>query len=269
MVRGLSLREHINRVDQVVSRVAGSLPEAAPTAVQTWNAEKQDLTRQGYLEGGADIPGEVVERFLDLVAEGKCPNAEDGRAQSLAWALDAPAGALRSVHKGFLVAENTVEQLLGYVTHFLGDTEMPAGSLEEVQQTGLAFNGPRKPLCESWRLLPMTDKLERLEDLSKQIPEARQRQALGDALDTAVREARGAANAITRLEQLSRFVPLVRSQLTSTEREQLRRWILFLQAIGKRFAEATDTGGGRFKKGPHSGRYPSGRADQQRMEGQD
>ena len=54
----------------------------------------------------------------------------------LAWALDAPAGALRSVHEGFLVAENTVEQLLGYVTHFLGDTEMPTGSLEEVQQTG-------------------------------------------------------------------------------------------------------------------------------------
>jgi hypothetical protein len=78
----------------------------------------------------------MVERFLDLVAEGKFPNGEDGRAQSLAWALDAPAGALRSVHEGFLAAENTVEQLLGYVTHFLGDTEMPTGSLEEVQQTG-------------------------------------------------------------------------------------------------------------------------------------
>jgi len=88
----------------------------------------------------------------------------------------------------------------------------------------------------------MTDKLERLEELSRQIPEARQRQALGDALDTAVQEARGATNAITRLEQLSPFVPLVRSQLTSTEREQLRRWMLSLQAIGKRFAEATDTG---------------------------
>jgi hypothetical protein len=89
----------------------------------------------------------------------------------------------------------------------------------------------------------MTDKLERLEELSEKIPEAKQRQALGDALDTAVQEAKGATNAITRLEQLSRFVPLVRSQLTSTEREQLRRSILSLQAIGKRLAEATDTGG--------------------------
>ena len=88
----------------------------------------------------------------------------------------------------------------------------------------------------------MTDKLERLEELSEKIPEARQRHALGDALDTAVREARGAANAITRLEQLSRFVPPVRSQLTSTERDQLRRWILSLQAIGNRLALATDTG---------------------------
>ena len=88
----------------------------------------------------------------------------------------------------------------------------------------------------------MTDKLERLEELSEKIPEARQRHALGDALDTAVHEARGATNAITRLEQLSRFVPLVCSQLTSTERNQLQRWMLSLQAIGKRLAEATDTG---------------------------
>jgi hypothetical protein len=88
----------------------------------------------------------------------------------------------------------------------------------------------------------MADKLERLEEQSKKIPEARQRHALGDALDTAVHEARGATNAITRLEQLSPFVPLVRNQLTSTERDQLGRWILSLQAIGNRLALATDTG---------------------------
>jgi len=84
------------------------------------------------------------------------------------------------------------------------------------------------------------DPLERLESLLDRIQEAKDRHRLGDALDTAIRAVNAAGPAISRLESLAGFAPLVVDFLESSDLEQARRLLDVIGDVGQHLARASD-----------------------------
>jgi|GEM_PF-3634621 len=84
------------------------------------------------------------------------------------------------------------------------------------------------------------DPLEELETLAAQIPAAKNRQRLGDALDNAVQAVTEAEGAIARLERLAEFAPIVGAFLDPTDREQSRQLLTRIRGIGTHLCQAHD-----------------------------
>lgn len=84
------------------------------------------------------------------------------------------------------------------------------------------------------------DPLERLESLLDRIQEAKDRHRLGDALDAAVRSVKGAESAISRLEHLAGFAPLVADFLESSDIDQCRHLLDAVSGVGQRLTQASD-----------------------------
>jgi hypothetical protein len=84
------------------------------------------------------------------------------------------------------------------------------------------------------------DPLEELEALASQIPAAKDRQRLGDALDQAVQAVSEAENAIARLERVAELAPVVGAFLDPTDAEQCRQLMATIRGTGTRLCQARD-----------------------------
>ena len=85
------------------------------------------------------------------------------------------------------------------------------------------------------------DPLEQLEGLLAGIPEARDRQRLGDALDVAVQAAFRTEEAISHLEQLVGYASLVREFLEAQDLEQCNLLLRTIRAVGQQVSQAADS----------------------------
>jgi hypothetical protein len=133
--RSATIRYHMQRVDGVVEAVAGHFPNQVSGQAQEWRTARQRLKAQGFLDSGAEYAGAVVEDFIDRVAKGDISPSDD-RAQALAWALAAPASALRTVYEGLDTAEKTISGLLQYVEEYLKGSSEAGGTLDDVHRMG-------------------------------------------------------------------------------------------------------------------------------------
>jgi hypothetical protein len=84
------------------------------------------------------------------------------------------------------------------------------------------------------------DPLEELEALASQIPAAKDRQRLGDALDQAVQAVSEAENAIARLERVAELAPVVGAFLDPTDAEQCRQLMATIRGTGTHLCQAHD-----------------------------
>jgi hypothetical protein len=84
------------------------------------------------------------------------------------------------------------------------------------------------------------DPLAQLETLAAQIPAARDRQRLGDALDNAVQAVTDAEAVIARLERLAELAPVVGAFLDPTDRERCRRLLTTIRGTGTHLCAARD-----------------------------
>lgn len=85
------------------------------------------------------------------------------------------------------------------------------------------------------------DPLERLESLSEQIQNAKDRHRLGDALDAAVQAVEGAEGTILHLEQLAGFTGLVKGFLDQSDRQQSLLLLTRVRTLGQHLSQVSDT----------------------------
>jgi hypothetical protein len=119
--RGMSLREHIARLDRAIRATAQELPGASVT-VQEWMNVRRQLDDQGFTEPNDDNPGTRIEDFIDALASSALPQTP---AALLTWTQRAPAQDLALAHAALDQSEKTVSALLDYVEDYL--QEQPGG----------------------------------------------------------------------------------------------------------------------------------------------
>jgi hypothetical protein len=121
-LRGMSVREHIARLDRAIRATAEELPGAAAVAVQEWMNAKRRLDEQGFTDPSDDTPGTRIEDFIDALASSTSPQTP---AELLTWTQQAPAQDLALAHAALDQGEKTVSNLLQYVENYL--QQQPGG----------------------------------------------------------------------------------------------------------------------------------------------
>ncbi len=134
-LRGLSVHDHVQRVDRVIEDVSNRLPNAAPRAVDEWKLRKAELGNLGFLDPDEDGPGRDVEDLVDglLVSEMTLPEAQ---AELLDWLLRAPVRSLNVLHLALNSAEYAIGELHHFVATFLSEGPASQGSFREIQNAG-------------------------------------------------------------------------------------------------------------------------------------
>jgi hypothetical protein len=133
MLRRMSVREHINRIDAVVEKISEELPTAAPLAVAGWAKASLTLRESGFSNGASD--GRRTETFIDSLEDEELADGED-LAQILTWNLSAPVSDLHLLQKNFYIGESTIGQLLSFVESFLAESPGEGEELDMLNRTG-------------------------------------------------------------------------------------------------------------------------------------
>ena len=134
-LRGLSVRDHLVRVDKIVRSVSNELPHASPVAVREWSNKVAELRDFGFLDEGPEPAGRDVEVFIDEILCPETPRPED-LAELLDWLLRAPVRSMNVLSNSLRVAERTVSELHRYVAGFLNERPTASGSFDAIQETG-------------------------------------------------------------------------------------------------------------------------------------
>jgi len=134
-LRGLSVRDHLTRIDRVVESVSTELSNAAPVAVRDWQNRKRELVEQGFLDSDGDGPGREVEDLVDTILRPDAP-IPDSPAERLDWLQRAPVRSVNVLYEALRVAEYAVTELHRFVSAYIAESPATGGSFESVQQAG-------------------------------------------------------------------------------------------------------------------------------------
>ena len=133
-LRGVSVRQHIQRLDKIISETARVLPEASAAGVQDWMNIKRRLDEQRLTAAEENNPARRIEDFIDQVNADKDPPAPP--AALFAWTLKAPAWELALAYEALEKGESLVKSLLDYVNAFLTQGDPETLTLEDLHRFG-------------------------------------------------------------------------------------------------------------------------------------
>jgi hypothetical protein len=132
LLRGLSIKDHLERVNRCVEAVSKVLKTAAPDRVSSWKLSYDKL--KGQLEDGA------ARQLEDLILNLEDPDLgpPPRLAARLGWLAEAPAKQLEEVLALAQAGEKAVEALLTHAEDCIRESS-GAASLEEIKAVGRAI----------------------------------------------------------------------------------------------------------------------------------